>query len=42
MHQKAHQGGKNGTFVSQTFVSSSTIGPDGKVNKQAYYENNAG
>lgn len=42
MHQKAHRGGKEGTFVCQTFVSSSTMGPDGKLNKQSYYENSVG
>jgi hypothetical protein len=42
VHQKAHRNGNQGSYVSQTFVSSSTIGPDGKVNKQSYYENSAG
>ncbi len=37
VHQKAHRNGKEGSFVSQTFVSSSTIGPDGKLNTNSYY-----
>lgn len=39
VHQKAHKGGKTGNFVCQTFVSSSTVGKDGKVNTQSYFEN---
>jgi hypothetical protein len=28
-----HRNGKEGSFVSQTFVSSSTMGKDGKITK---------
>lgn len=42
VHQKAHRNGKEGSYVCQTFVSSSTVGPDGKVNTHNYFENSAG
>jgi hypothetical protein len=31
-----------GSYVCQSFVSSSKIGPDGKVVKENYYENSMG
>ena len=37
VHQKAHRGNKDGSYVCQTFVSSSSVGQDGKVQKQSYF-----
>lgn len=37
-----HNKGKTGSFVSQTFVSSSKMGADGKIHREDYFENNMG
>ena len=41
-HQKLHGDNKGGSYVCQTFVSSSTMGPDGKMKQESYFENTAG
>ena len=42
VHKGMHNKGQQGSFVSQTFVSSSTMGKDGKMKTQNYYENSLG
>lgn len=42
VHQKMHRGKNEGAYVCQTFVSSSKMGPDGKMVTENYYENNLG
>lgn len=37
VHKNVHKNGKEGSYVCQTFVSSSTMGTDGKINKESYY-----
>jgi hypothetical protein len=41
-HRDLHGRGNGGSYVCQTFVSSATMGPDGKMQKESYYENSAG
>lgn len=41
-HKNLHGSGKDGAYVCQTFVSSSTMGPDGKMKQESYFENSAG
>jgi hypothetical protein len=36
-HRNIHGQGKGGSYVCQTYVSSSTMGPDGKMQQQSYY-----
>ena len=42
VHRNIHEKGKEGSFVCQTFVSSSKMGPDGKMHREDYFENNVG
>ena len=42
MHKNAHQKGKEGSYVCQTYVSSSKMGSDGKMHREDYFENNVG
>lgn len=42
VHKNVHKNGREGSYVCQTFVSSSTMGSDGKINKESYYENSSG
>ncbi len=41
-HRNLHGSGKEGSYVCQTFVSSSKMGPDGKIKQESYFENSAG
>ena len=41
-HQSLHGAGNGGSFVSQTFVSSSKMGSDGKMKHETFVENTAG
>ena len=36
-HKDIYEKGNQGSFVSQTYVSTSTIGKDGKRHKQDYF-----
>lgn len=42
VHKNMHKNGKEGSFVCQTYVSSSKVGPDGKVHREDFFENNMG
>jgi hypothetical protein len=42
VHQKLHNKKTEGGFVCQTFVSSSKMGPDGKMITEQYYDNSLG
>ena len=37
-----HEKGKQGSFICQTYVSSSKVGNDGKIDRQNYFENHIG
>ena len=41
-HRNMRGSGKEGSYVCQSYVSSSTMGPDGKMKQQSYFENSAG
>ena len=36
-HKGLHNAGKQGSYVCQTFVSSSKMGPDGKMKNESYF-----
>jgi hypothetical protein len=36
-HRDLHGQGKGGSYVCQTFVSSSTMGSDGKMKRESYF-----
>ena len=42
VHRNLHEKGNEGSYVCQTYVSSSTMGKDGKINRQDYFENHTG
>ena len=41
-HRNLHGKNDGGSYVCQTFVSSSSMGQDGKVKQESYFENSAG
>ncbi len=42
VHKNMHSKGAEGSYVCQSFVSSSKMGPDGKVVRENYFENSMG
>jgi hypothetical protein len=36
VHRNLHGSGKEGSYVCQSYVSSSTMGPDGKMKQQSF------
>lgn len=41
-HKNLHNQNKGGSYVCQTYVSSSTMGSDGKMKQQSFFQNSAG
>ena len=37
IHKNMHSKGAEGSYVSQSFVSSSKMGPDGKIIREDYF-----
>jgi hypothetical protein len=42
VHNKLHSKKNEGTFICQTFVQSSKMGPDGKMISEKYFDSNLG